>query len=493
YTFSSVLALCSNCDVIAIICSEVSSRKDLLSLGLASKKFLGPALDVLWKNMSSIKPLLCVLPEATLVNGKKVFLRPIAPSSWDRLHFYTSRVREFNEPRWINERTIPPSVYAYLGQGKPIFPRLRTLQLTHRSCNSSSFTLFLATSLQVVSWPCDLPRFSFESDSRSEFDLGSSLALLVSKSPGLKSLTLKSYTYSGLSLSLSCLRALENLNVMALSHLEMGFIQTVALLPRLTYLSLSLPAGIFLDYTGVEIGFPSLTKFQLKGSPLDLHKLLAALRPQALQDLTLHWEFEDVADPPLADFAAVTCILPSFPFLRRLRIVQQSRSFSPGDLDELQLWSIFEPLLELKRLEYLDYSTPLPLSDQNTARISHAWPHLEDLDLDLCSIGDLPPLQSLIHFARHCPKLKVLSYPIQLGATLSAVIQIPPTVLMHPLTHFWCDVEDDTMNATAIALGLHQIFPNLVQAGGAGDGWAEVEGILKSFIFLRNQNRQLQE
>ena len=70
-TFSSVLGIMLDCDVIAIICAEVSSRRDLLSLGLASKKFLGPALDILWKNMSSIKPLLSVLTETTLVNGQK--------------------------------------------------------------------------------------------------------------------------------------------------------------------------------------------------------------------------------------------------------------------------------------------------------------------------------------------------------------------------------------------------------------------------------------
>jgi hypothetical protein len=68
-----------NYDVVGLICAEIeidythSRRKsDLRSLGLVSKNFLEPALDALWKNMSSIEPLLSVFPEATLVNGQKV-------------------------------------------------------------------------------------------------------------------------------------------------------------------------------------------------------------------------------------------------------------------------------------------------------------------------------------------------------------------------------------------------------------------------------------
>ena len=64
-------AIMLNYDVITIICAEMD-RADVLSLGLASKKFLEPALDEMWRKLSSIEPLLSVLPETTLVNGQKV-------------------------------------------------------------------------------------------------------------------------------------------------------------------------------------------------------------------------------------------------------------------------------------------------------------------------------------------------------------------------------------------------------------------------------------
>ncbi|KAF9069180.1 hypothetical protein BDP27DRAFT_1421158 [Rhodocollybia butyracea] len=153
-----------NHDVIRIICAEVtddsvhSVPKDLLSLGLTSRIFLEPAMDVMWRRINSIEPLLSVLPETTLVYGKKMFLRPIAPSSWDRLRFYTSRVREFYAPLWENEQNVHDTVYAYLGQETPIFPKLRTLHFSPRLCDSNTFVFFLTTGLQVVSWPHPSPR-----------------------------------------------------------------------------------------------------------------------------------------------------------------------------------------------------------------------------------------------------------------------------------------------------------------------------------------------
>ncbi|KAF9065925.1 hypothetical protein BDP27DRAFT_1424312 [Rhodocollybia butyracea] len=189
---------------------------------------------------------------------------------------------------------------------------------------------------------------------------------------------------------------------------------------------------------------------QLKGSTLNLGRFLAAARPEALQDLTIDWEFENVKDPHLVEIAAITHILP--------------------DLDELQLWSIFKPLLELKRLEHLHYSVPLPLSDQNTTRIACAWPHLKNLSVS--SVGDLPPLESLVHFARYCPNLESLAYPIQKSDNSSSY-------------------SSDASRSFSASTVQFSIFPNLVYLHGPGSGWRQVEAILDSFILLRD--RQLQE
>ncbi|KAF9065968.1 hypothetical protein BDP27DRAFT_1450002 [Rhodocollybia butyracea] len=475
-----------NDDIIRVICAEITDTygipvpKDLLSLGLASRIFLDPVLDVMWKDINGIERLLSVLPETTLVNGKKMFLRPIAPSSWDRLHFYTSRVRKFaiRGPA-ADEVNVHDSVYAYLGQKIPIFPKLTTLRLTHQLCSSNTYTLFLTTSLQVVSWPSRSP----EAD--PSFDLGPSLAFLVSKSPELRSLTLDKCTYSGLSPSLRRLCALEYLSTLNLSHLDVDFIRAIAFLPKLTELSLTLPAGIALDYTGVESGFPSLTKIALWGSISDTQKFLVAARPKALQDLSISWDGPAIDWSFRADMTAITRFLPSLSFLQDLVITEPWVSSSLlTDLDEQQLWSIFEPLLELKQLESLDYRIPLRISDQRTVRIACAWPHLKNLYLYSATASGPSFLKSLAHFARHCPVLENLYYPIELQTTTPTTIIQTPTLSTHPLHRLRCNMGIDRMAAGAIAQALHQIFPNLNDVDGPGGGWREVQGHLTQYIML---------
>ncbi|KAF9062761.1 hypothetical protein BDP27DRAFT_1427596 [Rhodocollybia butyracea] len=470
-----------NYDIITVICAEISDRhddrhlvpKDLLSLGLVSKRILEPALDGMWKRINSLQPLLSVLPEATLVNGKKQFLQPMSPS-WDRLRFYTSRVREFGGDAYVGNRLdVHDSVYAYLDQGKPIFPRLKMLHLTPPLCSPNSFALFLGTGLQVVSWPDSTWGWP-EADPDS--DLGPSLALLVSKNPGLKSLTLGQYPFSELSLSLGHLCTLKILEVNHLVRPEMGFIRAIALLPNLTDLCLTLPTMFLFDYAGVENGFPSLTKFFLRGSTFDTRKILAVMRTKILRDLSIDWHVENQSF--LADIVVIIRFLPSIPSLWSLQIEGAALHFLLADINAQLLWSIFEPLLELKRLELLAYNVPLPLSDQNTVTLACAWPHLKCFHLYSAD-------ESLAHFAQHCPNLEILSYPIQLQTTTPSIM-IPPTLSPHPLHTFETQVEGDfdVIHAPAIALYLYQTFPNLVHARGSGVGWRLVQKILDSFIIL---------
>ncbi|KAF9069176.1 hypothetical protein BDP27DRAFT_1421156 [Rhodocollybia butyracea] len=369
-----------NHDVIGLICAEItddcihSAPPDLLSLGLSSRIFLEPALDVMWKKISSMEPLLSVLPETTQWE-EGMILKPISPSSWDRLRFYTSRVREFHAP--LQHKELNPSVM-----------RLKHVHVLPDDHSAGGF------------------------------------------SPGLKSLTLNDYPYSGLSLTLSHLVALEYLSVADLSYLEVDSIQVIALLPELTNLYLTLPAEIVLDYTDVESGFSLLTKLELHGSTSDIRKFLAAAKPQALQELVIERTYQYVTkESLLTDITAITHLLPrSFPFLRHLTF---------------------------DRLEFLNYNISVPVSDQKTVRIACAWSHLKELYLYHDSPGGVASLESLK------------------ATTHATVIQNYPTVLTHPLRWFWCDVETDMTTAHAMALGLHQIFPNLEEADGPGAAWTQ--------------------
>lgn len=51
---------------------DLACRKGLLSFGLSCKAFMEPAFNVLWRALGTVEPLLSVLPETTVVDGKKV-------------------------------------------------------------------------------------------------------------------------------------------------------------------------------------------------------------------------------------------------------------------------------------------------------------------------------------------------------------------------------------------------------------------------------------
>ncbi|KAF9062360.1 hypothetical protein BDP27DRAFT_1336711 [Rhodocollybia butyracea] len=497
-----------NHDIITLICTELEygqfsylyrlsdadlrCRKALLSLGLASKDFLEPALNSLWKNINNLNPLLSVLPETTVVNGEKMILSQIAPSSWDRLQYYTNRVRTFNDDDLLvgpEESIVHESVYAYLGQKPPIFPNLRTLRLKHRLCSSNSSIFFLTSTLLDVQWPCRL------GVSDAIADLGPSLSLLASKSPGLPCLMLSAHPYSGLASSLSRLRALETLAVSGVPDLGTEFIRVISSLLKLTTLSLTLPVGSLPDYTAVQGGFQSLTQLRLTGSNVNLANFFERVTLAALQALYVECDWERLdEDPPHAEIARVTRTLEGkFSSLQTLTVHTAGPLFL-NNFDGLLLWSIFEPLLELRTLKLLRYSIPLSLTDQNTARIARAWPHLEELELTAVSWdGAIPTVDSLVYFAQYCPNLELLTYPIRLGSIpIEPASLIPPTLSLHPLRVFNCSLEADVLNPPTIALALHQIFPNLKRVYGAGNRWDEVQQILRSFHFLRAQNRQFE-
>ncbi|KAF9069181.1 hypothetical protein BDP27DRAFT_1421159 [Rhodocollybia butyracea] len=185
----------------------------------------------------------------------------------------------------------------------------------------------------------------------------------------------------------------------------------------------------------------------------------------------------------------MTRLLPSFPFLQDLTIDGESSGL-PIELDDTQLWSIFEPLLELERLEVLNYNLSVPVSDQKTLQIACAWPRLKESYAYHNSASGLASLESLAYFARHCPNLEHLSYSIQVqtATTSTPVIQDHPTSSTHPLRSFWCNVETDKVTAHTMAQGLYQMFPNLEEADGPGDGWTQVKKKLRSL-----QNRQFEE
>ncbi|OBZ74998.1 hypothetical protein A0H81_05066 [Grifola frondosa] len=74
---------------------------------------------------------------------------------------------------------------------------------------------------------------------------------------------------------------------------------------------------------------------------------------------------------------------------------------------------LLEPLLALSRMKELQIMTTarLSVSEDDIRMMAQSWPELESLDMNYTCVGPAPPIQSIVEFAQHCPRLRRLHFP----------------------------------------------------------------------------------
>ncbi|KAG2040986.1 hypothetical protein BDR03DRAFT_947865 [Suillus americanus] len=87
-----------NFDIMCTICSYVH-RGSLPALASTCRIFERPALDVLWRNLQSVEPLVKCLPSDLfgIEKGHIALLKPLDAKTWNILCKYTSRVRSITQ------------------------------------------------------------------------------------------------------------------------------------------------------------------------------------------------------------------------------------------------------------------------------------------------------------------------------------------------------------------------------------------------------------
>ncbi|KAL1728284.1 hypothetical protein EV714DRAFT_274853 [Schizophyllum commune] len=467
------------------------------------------AISILWENLSSLVPLLCLLPEdAWQLEPRKLRLgrsmqafvlrRLLSEADWEKVLRHSCFVRYLTVREHMDKRVLSEQTLWLLLQTPPpsdVFPHLQCLRFevafptTHDKTLLAMLLSPTTTSLTVSSTDdtliCDyepiarrcsdirtlIVNESYEDENVapiSSFDIANA----VSKWSGLQTISLRTGPWHpSLVMQLVRLRSLSELTLWI--H-EDGDENPSAGEP----VSIDEPAAS---------SFASLRKLTLGGAPVccvvSFLELLdgSPIEAISLAPVLLKHSLENFQR--VLNLARDHC---SADTMRSLQIY-----FDREDDDghwiqtPLQMQSI-RVLSRFRNLEVLCLQATLgvDLSDDDYAEAVGWWPKLTSFNVDTRSLalvaGPVPGTpatpQTLIHFARSCPSLQTLELPLD-------VTDVPPVDLElyrmrsrnHPLRYLF--VGDSPISETdSIALLLSRIFPALEPydlAYDDGTEWSE--------------------
>lgn len=257
------------------------------------------------------------------------------------------------------------------------------------------------------------------------------LDTIATSAPSLRAIELDAYgtdtpaMVAALSRALSCQSHLTTLKVcMALPK---NVLERVAALPGLVHLTLSLENK---DYETMFTSFKkprfvALRCLDVYSSVQHVEPLSGFLRgiaPRELLDLDIcldlfynesggAWHRRPTLLFLRSLYTAVAALNP-----RRSLSVSAPNSCQTAMLHHVAMSSTFEPLLRLTTLKRLDArSLPFCLHPGDFETIARAFPAIEELNLGQETKANITSARpcDLIHFARHCPNLRILSLPFR--------------------------------------------------------------------------------
>ncbi|KAI1788317.1 hypothetical protein LXA43DRAFT_1159923 [Ganoderma leucocontextum] len=268
--------------------SRLACRRALRASALTCHTLYDLALDVLWRALDDMHPLLHLLPRNKRHDPTIVLKSRITPETWMKLQRYATRVREIgSSPRLFKAHQ---SVWQFLAmecKGSPLLPRLSGLDALGLSSDDLP-ALFLLLSPSVRSLSLSFKGDSWPYDTTSDI-AAVALHYIAQTAPGIKSFHMSGFhLFSGTHLS-----ALQNLAVLTELSLGSNFPLNGALLRQLSMTS-SLNAltiaicGIdSTDLQSLSDGFRSLHNLTIRGDLEHLVNFILACRLPCLDGLTL--------------------------------------------------------------------------------------------------------------------------------------------------------------------------------------------------------------
>ncbi|KDQ60233.1 hypothetical protein JAAARDRAFT_205226 [Jaapia argillacea MUCL 33604] len=480
------------------ICWSIDLRErsgTLAQLARCSRSLAGPALDVLWYEMDSMRPLMELIPvvqsKIDPEDGAVTYYLggPIEDQHWIRFDIYAHRIRVL---RYHHGGATDGDCRIYsrlaLSRPLPMFPNLRSLTWLHDELDLlfdhqfiEEISPFLMTSLQTLS----LGTYWWEAldfDQPDKYEVAECfVSTLARRCPSLEHFALRGRIQD---MSLAFIGTFHHLRSLDLSLLLMdqGYVDAELLnalgtLPELQSISGLQAIKPIRGHISPTSSFPALKSLGFSHIPVtSLLLIVKAITSMSFRSLDVRHLHNDSP----ADLDALLSTLTIFPKFEEICLC----NFTPW-LSDLKMPCIesFFRLGLLRKVELRLWSAvndPRVMEPDLVDRMASAWPKLESLSTQYAF-----PISSLWSLALRCPKLTRLAFEklVFRDDDPTQIVQDTP-ILSHPLRELAFDLVSTTDDYAWIAAVLDRLFPHLLVSASKGSP----PGITIALLKLRSQS-----
>ncbi|KAG1869794.1 hypothetical protein C8R48DRAFT_99787 [Suillus tomentosus] len=485
-----------NLEIICMISSYVK-RSSLPSFASTCRAFEHPALNALWRDLQSVKPLVRCLPGDLFGfdKGGVALQEPLDDRMWHTLFKYTSRVHSITVPDDM-EAINPLCLLVLSCSSAPasLFPNLRKLNWHASGTHCAADFLRMVFVPSLLELNMDIPEAS------SAFL--SVLSSLGTSCPRLQNMSLsygfRPYMFSSKA-SPFIIRPISQLHHLhTLSVCDLG-IQGIEHLTELRALeSLSLKFTIDEAWNTVDFSFPGFRNLQLLSlSTVTMEQasnFLSSFQFVRTKEIRVDFQDQDesTAIPRLFAIVQERCDNDKL----------ESISLQGADPEDTHTGqSIFAPLYACRNLTQLLIGDVcfISMSNKELGQLAKAWPKLQMLQIKCYPSEDsiIPTFHGLITLLGRCPALTSLTLVINVTKLNGIDLKSPGGGCRNERLKFLALGKSPIKVPVDVALIISGLFPNLKKVD-CWDGyqmgqnkslnWELVNSIIGGFSLVKERS-----
>ncbi|KAG1846078.1 hypothetical protein DFJ58DRAFT_799753, partial [Suillus subalutaceus] len=448
----------------------LDTKKTLLALALTCKSFTEPALDLLWRHLGGLEPL----------------IKNMTLDDWSIFCKYNYRVRSLLNQ--CHERYSKDTICSTKNLACPQSPSLLLPllpNLTSLTWDNASDKTFQYVQL-----------FTFGPSKQSIF------SSIAKSCPSISDLGFDfgrnrdEYTESVGDTS-TVLRLWSHLTSVRTGTISEATILHLSKLPSLRVLKFTLPSTsistdaqkllqrpVFCALQELDVTFNSLVI-------LDAFLEKLAITPKVLSFAITRGVGSERALPGLISRLSDVCAHSS------LQEVRLSITGQPAYYNASIEAAAFQPLFAFRNLRKLDFEPGafciVQIDDASLLQMAKAWPYLEELCISKYPSRYQVTPHAFVVLLRYCPRLRSVTVPID-WSTID-VHTIPPDIpyqgfSQKALSNLFVGGSRIT-RPTSIAAFISAVAPNLRSITGTDSSWKTVQNLLETLPMVREQGRRM--